>query len=107
MKCIRSKTSENVVDDPQKAISYKAEAILLKTRNGFYADIEGLPLLAIIYLYLENRKEPFPCGFFMEAKAEGTNYGELFVDEQSIKPYHNSQERGPRISLKKLAKQQK
>jgi hypothetical protein len=78
--------------------------ILIMTRNGFFVTREELCKLTIAYLYVENRKEPFPCGFFMPLKSRGSYRGERFVDEDSIKPYFPVEQQEKRSSILQLQK---
>jgi len=67
----------------------KENATLIKTKHGYYVDIEGLSLTDIAYLYLEGSKAKVrgtkSGKLFM--LTSGSYKGDLFVDRESIKPY--------------------
>lgn len=83
----------------------KENAILVKTKNGFYVDIKGLNLLEVAYLYLEKRTSLYPYDTFMDAYEHGSYMGENFVDINSIKPYADNETKEKKLSLLKLRKQ--
>jgi len=80
----------------------KENALLVRTRNGFYVDIEGLNLLEIAYLYFENKEKIRPGTKFMYASYYATYEGENFVLDNTIRPYISCNERKKSTSLVKL-----
>ena len=67
---------------------YKENATLIKTRNGYWVDVEGLTPTDIAYLYMENtigRASGTKSEMFMFSS--GSFDGELYVDENTITPY--------------------
>lgn len=66
---------------------YKEKAVLVRTKNGLYIDVERLSILDIIYLYFENKKGVSSDEPYMFKGSHGDFEGELFVDSDSIKPY--------------------
>lgn len=68
---------------------FKENAILIKTKYGYYVDVDGLSLADIAYLYFENSKAKVlgttSDKLFM--LTSGFCVGDLFVDQDSIKSY--------------------
>ncbi len=86
----------------EESETFKENATLIKTKQGYYVDVEGLTLTDIAYLYLENSK----------AKVAGTKsgklfmlgscfyVGDLFVDQNSIRPYTSADMEEKRSSIR-------
>lgn len=82
---------------------YKENAILIRTRNGFYVDIECLTQLEIAYLYLENTKHSTTLKKAMGSHYHGYYKGELFVKQDTLKLYVPNEDK-KNISLLNLKK---
>lgn len=74
---------------PEKKVEahevYKNSAVLLRTKYGFYTDIESCDPVDIPYLYLES--QTFSDNLLLRAANSGEFLGELFVDKSTIRPY--------------------
>ena len=83
----------------------KENAILLKTKHGYYVDVEGLSLFDIMYLYLEDDKcitsGTMSWKLFM-GTFSGLYVGELFVDRDTLHPYVLEK---PKVSIRTLGKE--
>lgn len=81
---------------------YKEKAILLKTKNGYYVDIEGCDPVDIPYLYMED--QDFRDRLLMANEPCGELYWEMYVPSETIKPYVVKTDKST-ISLFKLRRE--
>ena len=81
---------------------YKKNAVLLRTRNGYYVDIEECDPVDIPYLYLEDQK--FNDRLLMGTKSSGGLFWEKYVPEKTIRPYKVENNKTT-VSLFKLRRQ--
>jgi len=81
---------------------YKENAILIKTKNGDYVDLENLTsFIDYIKLYVHIKKNYYqPGSLLMPTHANYINA--LFVDEQSLRPYQTKEQKD--ISVYQLIK---
>lgn len=72
-----------------ESIVHDEDAVLIRTKHGFYVNINGLSLSDIAYLYLERSRGRISgtksAELFMLTSP--SCLGELFVDSESVKPY--------------------
>ena len=64
---------------------YKKNAVLLKTKKGYYVDIEECDPVDIPYLYIEDQN--FRDRLLMATEPCGELRWEKFVPKETIKPY--------------------
>jgi hypothetical protein len=85
---------------------YKKGAILLKTKNGGYVDLDNLNMQLQLYMAIMSKNEAFypssyPQNLIMMTSA--SYQGSLFVDTQTLKPYKEIQsEAKNNITIKQL-----
>ena len=61
---------------------YKEDAVLLKTNNGYYADLEGLSIRDMALLYSASIGDLLP--------SRSCYKDQLYVDESSLKSYEKT-----------------
>ncbi len=81
---------------------YKKNAVLLKTKKGYYVDIEECDPVDIPYLYIED--QGFRDRLLMGTKPCGELRWEKFVPAETIRPYKFKSDKS-NISLFKLRKE--
>lgn len=101
------------------SVPIKENAVLIRTKNGFYVDVEELYLilLDIVYLSVESYKERYsdkkfidgiyrllemPTEIFREQWIDSSPNSNIYVDETSLKPYVASKQN---ISIVKLQRE--
>lgn len=83
---------------------YKENAILIKTKNGGYIDIDTLrTFLDYINIYRYTLKQGFRLGGLIMA-TDPISVNSLFVDEKSLKPYKNDNIDYNNMSIRQLKK---
>ena len=76
---------------------YKENAVLVKTKNGGYIDLE---------IYKDDVQRDYNLWkTIMPTHSRGSN--SLFVDENSLKPYFNNEDKKEEISIYQLRRRQK
>lgn len=86
---------------------YKENAVLVKTKNGGYIDLENFnSILDYLKIYKDDAQRDYNLWkTIMPAHSRGNN--SLFVDENSLKPYFNSEDKKEEISIYQLRRRQK
>lgn len=86
---------------------YKENAVLVKTKNGGYIDLENFnSILDYLKIYKDDAQRDYNLWkTIMPTHSRGNN--SLFVDENSLKPYFNSEDKKEEISIYQLRKRQK
>lgn len=85
---------------------YKEDAILVRTKNGLYIDVDVLNPLRAAYLCFESKNNVRRGDPYMFEGAHGTHKGELFVASDSIRPYMLAEPETD-VSIMKLKKKHK
>lgn len=81
---------------------YKENVVLLKTKNGYYVDIEDCDPVDIPYLYMEDQK--YNDRILMSNEPSGELFWEMYVPVETIKPYVVKDNKDT-VSLFKLRRQ--
>ena len=76
----------------REASLYKANAVLLKTKHGYYVDIESMNFMDIIYMSLENKNGRYNGEFNNYLGTSALFEGNIFVDEKSLCQYQLEKE---------------
>lgn len=86
---------------------YKENAVLVKTKNGGYIDLENFnSILDYLKIYKDDVQRDYNLWkTIMPTHSRGNN--SLFVDENSLKPYFNSEDKKEEISIYQLRRRQK
>lgn len=86
---------------------YKENAVLVKTKNGGYIDLENFnSILDYLKIYKDDAQRDYNLWkTIMPTHSRGSN--SLFVDENSLKPYFNSEDKKEEISIYQLRRRQK
>ncbi len=86
-------------------ILYKAQAVLIKIKNGGYVDLERFnSILDYIRIYKDITKDGYRLGGLMMSTSPHC-IDSLFVDENSLKPYYADKQQTRDISVRQLKKQ--
>ena len=90
--------------EKNKSEVLKENAILIKTKHGFFVDIEGLSLIDVAYLYLENAsvKSVSAQSNKLFMPISGAQKGDLFIDSASLKPYMRANQKETTLSITKV-----
>lgn len=86
---------------------YKENAVLVKTKNGGYIDLENFnSILDYLKIYKDDAQRDYNLWkTIMPTHSRDSN--SLFVDENSLKPYFNSEDKKEEISIYQLRRRQK
>lgn len=86
---------------------YKENAVLVKTKNGGYIDLENFnSILDYLKIYKDDVQRDYNLWkTIMPTHSRSNN--SLFVDENSLKPYFNSEDKKEEISIYQLRRRQK
>ena len=86
---------------------YKENAVLVKTKNGGYIDLENFnSILDYLKIYKDDVQRDYNLWkTIMPTHSRGSN--SLFVDENSLKPYFNSEDKKEEISIYQLEEDKK
>jgi len=112
MLCTKYKKVPHLISDGMafghietEAKVYKENAVLVRIKDNAYVDIEGLSLLDIVHLYLENEKRIKNNELCMPSLPSGLYEEQLYVDSNSLKPYVTTDKKQKNISLMKIKRQ--